>query len=230
MRQRTLQADRGDRAKAVGAALVIHLLIGAAFVAGLTLQIERKRNSSLATFDVAPPPLPPPVEELHDQAAKAQPTPVGKKASPSPVVAPPAKLPAKPPINAAPIAGQGSAPSSGAALAGTGTGPGGAGIGVGGGWNGRGGTGAVLISGRLANRDYRAIAGGEVPQGSAVLVLLVNPGGRVERCRAAASSGSPRIDQSLCAMLAERLTFRPAMEGDGRLLYQDVNYVARWGR
>jgi len=234
MRQRTLQTDRGDRAKAAGAALVLHLLIGGAFLAGLALHIDRKRDSRLVTFDVEPPlpppppPPPPPTEDRHERVAKVQPA--GKAASPSAIVAPPTKLPVKPPINAPPVAGQGLAASAGAASAGTGTGAGGTGNGLGGGGNGTGRTGAVLIRGRLSKRDYRSIAGDEVPQGSAMLLLLVNPAGRVERCRPAASSGSPRIDQSLCAMLSERLIFHPAMEGDGRPLYQDVNYVARWGR
>jgi len=225
-----LQADRGDRAKAAGAVLIIHLLLGATLLTGLARHIDRRPGSILTTFDVPPPPPPPLTEERHVERFKATPTPAGRVASPTPIVAPPAKIPVRQPVNAAPIAGTGSAANAGAASAGAGTGAGGSGNGVGGGGTADGRIGALLISGRLSNRDYRTIAGGEIPQGSGVYVLLVNPSGRVERCRPAASSGSTRIDQSFCAILTQRLIFRPAMESDGRPLYQDVNYVARWGR
>lgn len=229
MRQGYLQTDPGDRAKGLGAAIAVHVMLGAALLTGLALHIDRKRVDSLVTIDVAAPlPPPPPVEERR-KPAKEKAAPAGKKADPSPIVAPPSKLPVAQPIAAAPVAGTGSAPSAGAAASGTGTGAGGSGAGRGGGGNG-GRIGAMLIDGRLTNRDYRTIAGPDVPAGSAMYVLLVNPGGRVERCRPAASSGSARVDQSLCAILSQRLRFRPAMESDGRPLYQDVNYIARWGR
>ncbi|QIK95173.1 energy transducer TonB [Sphingomonas sp. HDW15A] len=86
------------------------------------------------------------------------------------------------------------------------------------------------MAGRISNRDYRAIAGRDIEQGTAVFTLLVDTNGRVARCRTATSSGSARIDSTLCDMLTRRLRFRPAREADGTLLYQDVNYVARWGR
>ena len=232
MRQGYLHADRGDRAKAAGAAVVVHLLLGAALLTGLALHIDRKTSDSLATFDVvAPLPPPLPVEDRREQPAKATPAPAGKKAVPSPIVAPPSKIPIQQPMTAAPVAGTGSASSAGAATIGSGTGAGGTGNGLGGGGGGSGGRiGAMLINGRLTNRDYRTIAGRDLPAGSAIYVLLVDTSGRVERCRPATSSGSARVDRSLCEILTQRLRFRPAMEADGRPLYQDVNYVARWGR
>lgn len=235
MRHHYLQADRGDRAKAAGAVIAVHLLLGAALLTGLALHIDRKHVDSLATFDVAPPlplPLPPPVDDRRALPTSSKSAPAGRKADPSPIIAPPSKVPTQQPVVAALVAGTGSASTAGAATTGGGSGAGGSGNGPGGGGDGGGGgrIGAMLINGRLTNRDYRTIAGPDVPSGSAMYVLLVNTDGRVERCRPAASSGSTRIDQSLCAILTQRLRFRPAMERDGRLLYQDVNYVARWGR
>lgn len=233
MRRDALQSDRAERAKAAGAAVVIHLILGAAFLTGLALHPSVRNDDRLKTFNVEPP-IPPVTTPEHTRLdqAKSKPAPAGKRAVPSPVVAPPPRLPTPAPVEAAPVAGLGAASSAGAASSGAGAGAGGSGNGTGGGGQGAGGgrTGAMLISGHLDRRDYRAIAGNDLPSGSAMYVLLVAPSGRVERCRASASSGVPRIDQAICAMLTDRLRFRPAMESDGRLLYQDVIYVARWGR
>lgn len=232
MRHHYLQPDRGDRAKAASAVIAVHLLLGAALLTGLALHIDRKHVDSLATFDVAPPlpPPPPPVEDRRTLPTSSKSEPAGRKADPSPIVAPPSKVPTQQPVVAALVSGTGSAPTAGAANTGGGSGAGGLGNGLSGDGGGGGRIGAMLINGRLTNRDYRTIAGPDVPSGSAMYVLLVNTDGRVERCRPAASSGSARIDQSLCAILTQRLRFRPAMERDGRPLYQDVSYVARWGR
>lgn len=233
MRRDALLSNRAERARAAGAAVVIHLILGAAFLTGLALHPSAGNEERLKTFNVEPPPPPPrALEKPQRQRATSQPAPAGKRAVPSPVVAPPPKLPTPEPVQAAPVAGPGSALRAGAAASGSGTGAGGSGNGMGGGGQGAGGgrIGAMLISGRLDRHDYRAIAGNDLPAGSAMYVLLVAPSGRVERCRTAASSGFGRIDQSICAMLTDRLRFRPAMESNGRPLYQDVNYVARWGR
>ena len=230
MRPATLDADKADRAKAAAGAVAINLLLGTALLTGLALHFDRVGDASLATFDVRPP-QPPPVEEARRaKLSKLPSAPAGKRSESGPIVAPPAKL--TPPVTVAAIPGVGTAPDAGAAGSGSGTGAGGEGSGQGAGGIGDGGgrTGAVLISGRLTNRDYRAIAGPDLPSGSAMYVLLVNPAGRVERCRVAASSGSDRVDQWFCSLLSQRMTFRPAMEADGRRIYQDVNYVARWGR
>lgn len=142
-------------------------------------------------------------------------------------MAPIAIVPAEPAIAAATVAGEGSASSAGTAASGAGSGAGGAGLGLGG---GGGRTGALLLAGRLDRRDYRAIAGGGLAHGSALYLLLVGPSGRIERCRVVRGSGVERVDRSICAFLTDRLLFRPAMEADGSPIYQDVEYVARWGR
>jgi protein TonB len=228
MRRETLQSDRADRAKAASAALVIHLVLGAAFLTGLALHPIARPEEHLQTFDVYAPP--PTITQPMRAPAKGKPALAGKKAEPSPIVAPPATIPDAQPVRAALVAGTAVAASAGTAPSGTGAGGSGNGLGSGGGGSGGARVGAMLISGRLDRRDYRTIAGGDLPEGSAMYVLLVAPSGQVERCRAAAGSGVARIDQAICAMLTARLRFRPAMESDGRPLYQDVNYVARWGR
>ena len=225
------QIDRADRAKAAGAAVIIHLLLGAAFLTGLALQPRLRSDDSLKTFDVrAPPPPPPPMTEAPTQPDKSQPAPAGKKAEASSIVAPPARLPSPQPIAAVPVAGTGSSSSSGTAASGTGTGAGGSGDGARGGGNGTGRTGARLVSGSLGPRDYRQIAAMGLPRGDAGLLLLVNPAGRVERCRALRSSGDPAVDNILCQTLMDRARFSPAREANGKPLYQDVRYFPSWRR
>ncbi|MEO6580768.1 MAG: hypothetical protein ABIN83_06410 [Sphingomicrobium sp.] len=230
MRGTYLGSDRGERAKAAGATLAVNFVLGLALIAGLAVHSERRHDTSLLTFDVARRP-PPPEEPQAPAPAKRTAGPAAAKARASAIVAPPEKIPVEQPLNAAPVAGSGAASSIGASDRGAGLGGGGSGNGPGSGGNGGGERiGARLLAGTLTRRDYRTIARSDLPSGSAMYVLLVNPAGRVERCRAAASSGSARVDQSLCLMLSQRLIFRPAMEADGRPIYQDVNYVARWGR
>lgn len=225
------QTNQVDRAKAAGAAVIIHLLLGAAFLTGLALQPRLRSDDSLKTFDVrAPPPPPPPMTEAPSQSAKSQSAPAGKKAEVTPIVAPPARLPSPQPIAAAPVAGTGSSSSAGAAASGTGTGAGGSGDGARGGGNGAGRTGARLVSGSLGPRDYRQIAAMGLPRGDADLLLLVNPAGRVERCRALRSSGDPAVDNILCQTLMDRARFSPAREANGSPLYQDVRYFPSWRR
>lgn len=225
------QTNQVDRAKAAGAAVIIHLLLGAAFLTGLALQPRLRSDDSLKTFDVrAPPPPPPPMTEAPSQSAKSQSAPAGKKAEVTPIVAPPARLPSPQRIAAAPVAGTGSSSSAGAAASGTGTGAGGSGDGARGQGNGAGRTGARLVSGSLGPRDYRQIAAMGLPRGDADLLLLVNPAGRVERCRALRSSGDPAVDNMLCQTLMDRARFSPAREANGSPLYQDLRYFPSWRR
>lgn len=211
--------------------MVIHLLLGAAFLTGLALQPRLRSDDSLKTFDVRdPPPPPPPVSEAPRQPAMSKPASEGRKSEPSAIVAPPARLPMAQPIAAAPVAGTGSSSTAGAATIGTGSEAGGSGAGSGGGGNGAGRTGAQLVSGALSARDYRQIAAIGSPRGDAELLLLVNPVGRVERCRALRSSGSQAVDDALCQILMTRARFLPAREADGTALYQEVRYFPSWRR
>ena len=226
MRSGYLQINPGDRAKAAGAVLVVHVLLGAALLTGLALHFDQRHETGLVTFDVPLPPAPQPAETRSQLPVKAKPAPAGKKAMPSPIVAPPARLPVERSVAAAPSAGIGAASSAGAATGGSGTGAGGSGNGNG---AGAGMVGARLLSGALTRSDYHQIAALGSSRGSAELLLLVNTFGRVERCRTVASSGNPQVDATLCQLLSDRARFAPARSADGSLFYQDVHYFPRWG-
>ncbi len=231
MQTKYLKADKSDRAKAAGATLVIHLLLGTAILTGLAMHLDRQHDFSLTTFNVEPPlPLPAPAEIPNKTIAQDKPAPAAKKAIPRPVTAPKPKLPVKAPLTAAPIPGQGAAASVRAAASGTSTGTGAGGSGDGTGVGNGGVIGARLLSGALNRSDFRDIADLGSSQGTAELLLLVNKAGRVERCRALGSSGNPKIDALLCQLLVDRARFAPAHAPDGTLYYQDVHYFPRWGR
>jgi protein TonB len=220
-----------DRAKAALAALLVHAAIGAAFLTGLVVNVSERSSEVLETFDVTPPP--PPVAKQEESAAKSDPGDAGKQAEPTPIVVPKPKieLPARPPLVAAPVAGQGAAPSAGAASAGTGTGAGGSGSGLGGGGTGGSGSGftpARRIS-KIPNREYRRFVDTSgMRRGSVAITVKVNTDGRPSDCRVARSSGSPLADSLMCQLTLQFVRFRPARDPRGRLVAQDITWVPDW--
>lgn len=227
-------SQRQDRAKALAGVALVHAALGAVILSGLDVRIVSSAVQRLKTFDInvpPPPPPEPPPPQQRAQRAREEEGAAGKKADPTPVVAPkPAiVLPAKPPVVAAPIAGTGSANRSGAATTGTGTGAGGSGSGRGGGGAGdfSGFTPARLIR-NLNHGDYRRLAAGRVSNGRAVVSLTVNPRGLPTDCRVARSSGDSVVDGGLCPLVTQRLRFRPALDAHGRPIPYSLNYVANW--
>ncbi len=195
MRSEFSLSDPRDRARSLAATAAIHILLGAALLTGLALKADRKAENGLKTFDVDPLPPPPPETIPRRRATEIkQPATAGKKSDPSPIVAPPVRMPVPQPIPAAPTPGIGSASTSGAAVNGTGTGAGGIGDGRGGGGSGGDGAGRVgarLISGALGRRDYRQIDAMGSTRGSAELLLLINPVGRVRAVSRASIERQP---------------------------------------
>ena len=221
-----------DRAKAAAAALVVHAAIGAAFLAGLVTHVSRPPSEALQTFDIIEPPPPPPIIEVDEESApEKEAGAAGKKAEPTPIVAPEPKieLPPKSPVPAAPVAGQGSAPSAGAAAAGPGTGAGGDGSGLGGG--GRGGAGftpAQKVT-KIPDNEYRRIkAMSGMRRGSVGLSVRVGPDGVPANCRIARSSGNPQVDALMCQLTLTWIRFRPARDPQGRAVAQDVTWYPDW--
>ena len=225
---------REDRAKALAGVLLVHIVLGAVILSGLNVRIVQHAVEQLKTFDIRepppPPPQPPPPQQRSERARKEEGA-AGKKAEPSPVVAPKPKivLPAKPPVPAAPVAGTGSATRLGASTAGTGTGAGGSGSGRGGGGTGdfSGFTPARLVR-NLNRSDYRQLTGGRMPYGRAMVSLQLDARGVPVECRIARSSGDSSVDAGLCPLITRRLRFRPALDADGRPIPYRLQYVATW--
>jgi periplasmic protein TonB len=226
--------EMNDRAKALAAVLLVHLVLAAIVVTGLNVEIVQRAVDQLKTFDIdeepPPPPQPPPPQPRADRAKEEEGA-AGRKAEPSPVVAPKPKIevPTKPSVAAAPVAGTGSATTSGAAASGTGPGAGGSGSGRGGGGSGdySGFTPARLVR-NLSHGDYRQLAAGRLPAGRAVVSIMVDTEGRPTDCRIARSSGDAVVDAGLCPLIARRLRFRPALDADRRPIPYGLNYIANW--
>lgn len=221
--------SRPEKAKAAAAAVVIHLAIGAAFLTGLATDVAQRQTDALQTFDVAPPPPPVINVEPDDSAPSGDPGESGRKAEPTPVVAPEPEIavPATPPIAAAPIAGQGAAPSAGAAAAGTGTGAGGRGQGLGGSGIG---TEARLLSGNRSGIAGRLLRQLGDDRGYAHLLLTVAATGRVTECKAIQGSGSAEVDRHLCGIMIRQSRWAPARDLQGRPLTVQVRYTSTWSR
>lgn len=228
----TGSADRSQRAKAAAGVVAIHIALAIAILTGLNVEVVRKAVDQLTTIDISkppPPPVEPPPTPKKAEKAKLEEGTAGKKAEPSPVVAPKPRIPEPSPLPASPIAGTGSATTAGAAASGTGTGAGGSGNGRGGGGTGdtSGFTPARLIR-NVRSNDYSALASGRVPTGSADVSLSIGTDGSVSGCRILRSSGDPAVDRGICPMLQQRLRFRPALDNQSRPIAYRTNYRATW--
>lgn len=224
-----------DRAKAIAGVAVVHVALAGVILSGLNVQMIADRVDSLKTFDIVedpvPPPQPPPPSQRAERAKQDEGA-AGRKAEPTPVVAPKPRieLQTKPPVAAAPVAGAGEASRSGAATAGSGPGAGGSGLGRGGGGAGdfSGYTPAQRIS-RIPNREYRRLvqASGRTT-GSVGITLKVNIDGSPSNCRVARTSGDETVDSLMCQLAIRYVRFRPAHDPTGRPVAQDITWYPDW--
>jgi protein TonB len=224
-------ADPPDKAKAIAAVVAVHVALAAAILSGLNVRIVSHAVEQLKTFDIRePPPLPPkpPPPAPKPARAKLEEGAAGRKAEPSPIVAPQPKLPVQSPLPAAPIAGTGSGTTAGAAAYGTGTGAGGSGTGRGGG--GGDFTPAQKLT-KIPDREYRrlvAISG--MPRGSVGISIKVTADGLASNCRVVRSSGSAQADALMCQLTVQYVRFRPARDPSGRAVAQDLTWYPNWYR
>jgi protein TonB len=225
---------RPDKAKAIaGVALVYALIVGAALLMPSDPPLGVGANEPTVLIDVKeiPKPQPPPPEdpgkaELEEGAA-------GKKAEPTPVVAPKPRIevPATPPVTASPIAGTGSAATAGAATSGTGPGAGGSGTGRGGGGSGGGGgigEEAKLLGGNSSKLPSRLLSVFAADRGYGYLWLTVADTGRVTDCSVLQSTGDTQVDQALCNLMIRQSRWEPARDRQGSAITVKVRYTATW--
>ena len=227
-------ADRSQRAKAIAGVAAVHIALAAVILSGLNVAVVRHAVEKLTTINVVEPPPPPPVEpppspkpdrtRLEEGAA-------GKKAEPSPVVAPKPRIPQPSPLPAAPVAGTGSATSAGASTAGSGTGAGGSGTGRGGGGSGdfTGFTPARRLT-KIPDSEYGRLSSSGIASGAVGVTILVNTNGSVSNCRIARSSGQPAIDALMCRLTLRYVRFAPARDPSGKPVAQDITFFPNWQR
>ena len=221
-----------DRAWAIAGVVAVHALLAFALLSGLRARVSERASDSLKLIDVVIPLPPPPPPPATDQPSKAknEPSPPNLKAVPSPVVAPPPKIPARSPIVAAPVASTGSASTAGASsIAGPGTGAGGAGSGLGGGGSGGGGSHAQRVRGQLNNSDYPIGARMAGIEGMVAVRFTVQPDGGVSGCQILKSSGSAELDGTTCRLIERRFRYRPARDAQGRPIAEVATTSFTWG-
>ena len=230
------EPTRPDKAKAIaGIVLVYAAIVTAALMmpSDAPLRIDENERSVLVDVTEPPPPQPPPEEE--SGKAEEEEGAAGKKAEPTPVVAPkPAiEVPAKPPVAAAPIAGTGSATTAGAATTGTGPGAGGSGSGRGGGGSGGGGgigTDVRLLGGNSSKLPSHLLRVFAADRGYGHLWLTISEGGRVSNCSVRQSTGDAQVDQALCNLMVRQSRWAPARDRQGRPVSVTVLYTATWSK
>lgn len=224
-------ADTPSKAKAIVAVVAVHALLAAAILTGLNVRVVSDAVERLQMIDVRlapPPPEPPPPPARESKKVELEEGAAGKKADPSPVVAPKPHIPVHSPLPAAPVAGTGSATSSGAATLGSGTGAGGSGTGRGGGGDYSKFTPARRIS-KIPDGQYRRFrAASGMSQGRVGLTVKVNPDGRPSNCRIVKSSGNGIADSLMCELTLQYVRFRPALDADGRPVAQDISWFPDW--
>ena len=235
-------SSTSDRIKSAGGAAVLVIAIGYGLVTGLSVDFRTKVVEDLKAFVVTPPAPPPkrdvvPKPRRAEKRKEAAASPPNRTAKPTEVVAPPPviRLPQPPPLPVAPVAGVGFEAKAGAApVVGPGTGSGGQGNGLG---SGRGGDGdgggggeipLELIRGELRYRDlprdlYAAHASGTVE-----MAFDVGVSGRVTACRITRSSGNRRLDAATCALIIEKLRYRPTRTAAGKPIPDTVSGEQVW--
>ncbi len=222
MRSAFSLSDPRDRARSMAAAVAVHLAIGAALLTGLALKADRQPEEALKTFNVMPPL--PPVPKPKDRAPVDQSAPAGTKANPTPIVAPPARIPEPQPIAAAPVAGTGAASTGGAAAAGSDSGAGGDGRGAGGGGIGQD---AQLLGGFRGRVPHQLLREFAADDGFAHLLLTIGEHGDVTACEIIQSSGSAAVDAAFCGIMG-RSRWLPARDMTGRPVSVQKRWTATW--
>ena len=226
-------ANRPEKAKAIAAVVLVHAILAAVIITGLNVGRVKQTVERLVTFEIRepppPPPVPPPPPQRKPKQARLEEGAAGKKANPSPIVAPKPRIPVQSPLPAAPVAGTGSATSSGAANYGTGTGAGGTGSGRGGGGDFSKFTPARRIT-KIPDREYRRLSATGISKGTVGVTIKVNTDGTPSNCRIARTSGDGSIDSLMCELTLRYVRFSPALDDQGRPVAQDITFYPNWYR
>src|SRR6266542_1012535 len=223
-----------DKGGAIAAVIAIHagLLFALLNLSGAVDLVDRQ--SVLRVFNLAnppPPPTPPPRQmqrpKPKEKAGESAPRNIKSEATPVVASKPKIVTPTVQPIIAAETPRQGNMPSQGAStVRGPGTGAGGAGTGTGSGASGTGpgggGDNGVAYPPRLTTpvltgRDFPRDILDRWPAGMQVFLRLrIDANGYVSECIIDRGTGVAAIDSEVCALVHQRLRFRPAANQMGQ--------------
>ncbi|MDB5688540.1 MAG: energy transducer TonB [Sphingomonas bacterium] len=202
---------------AIGLVVLLHAIIGYAFITGLAYSVVKKTMADLKTFDVeeAPPPPeekppPPPPEQKVEPPPLVTPPPIVRSpvvvAAPMqmvreapPVVITPTAPPAPPPPPAPPAPKLASPASP------------------------RGNPGSWVTS-----DDYPSRALREEKEGVTGISFDIMPDGRVANCQVTSSSGTPELDQATCTNFVRRARYKAAVDDAGKPMQTSASQRVRW--
>lgn len=221
-----------ERLAALVAVAVVQLVLGAALLSGLRVDLLSKNEIVSRLIEITVPPrAPPPVkrvaahpaEHRTSAAPKAEPKPVG--GSPGPV--PSHALPSPTPLVAVRPSAAPSGGGSGMGPA-TGSGAGGATGGQGYGADDEAGTDLVQIAGAILPSDYPRDLRERGIGGKVGMVFTVGTDGRVTSCTVTRSSGVPELDFLTCRLIQQRFRYRPSTDRYGRPIPDEVEGEHDW--
>ncbi len=183
--------------------VLLHILLGYAFITGLAFQVIKKTVVDLKTFDVneaAPPPPPPPDIKLPPPPVVAPPPMVQIQAPPPPIVqvAPPPPAPAPPPPPAAVMIQPVRATPRG------------------------------KIQDLITTDDYPSASLRNNEEGTTSYRLDVGADGKVVACTVTGSSGHPLLDETSCRLLQRRARFNAATNSSGEKVGSVYSGRVRW--
>lgn len=194
----------------LGLVILLHAVLGYAFVSGLAYNVVKKVARDLKTFDV--------VEEAPPPPDQPPPPPPERVVEPPPVVAPPpivqVPVTVAPPIVNVPVAPPVITPQAPPAPP------------------------PPAVSRRLEARgtpgewvtpeDYPSADLRAENQGTTSFELAVGADGKATDCRVTNSSGFPSLDAKACQMLLRRARFRPQLDGNGQGMPATYRNRVRW--
>lgn len=201
------------KAIGLGVAVIVHILLGYAFINGLALKAIKQIIEPLKTVDIkeeAPPPdepPPPPPKDVEIPPFVPPPEVTIENQAPPPYVperqsvAPPPPQPTyiAPPAPVAPVAPTG--PTSPATAIGSST--------------------------TVSEDDYPPASLRAEEQGRTVITVSINTQGRVDGCTVATSSGFPKLDEKSCQLAQRRFRFKPALQ-NGQPIASSKVMPIRW--
>ena len=187
----------------IGLVLLLHALLGYAFITGLAFNVVKKVVVDLKTFDVneaAPPPPPPPDIKLPPPPVVAPPPMVQIQAPPPPVVtvAPPPPPAAPPPPAPPPVIQPVRASPKG------------------------------KMQDLVTADDYPSASLRNNEEGVTRYRLDVGSDGKVVSCTVTGSSGHPALDDAACRLLTRRARFNPATNSSGEKVASVWSASVKW--
>jgi protein TonB len=178
--------------------VVLHALLGYAFITGLAYNVIKSVPTVLETFDVdepkppeEKPPPPPPEKELPPPPQAPPPVVAVQSVAPAPQIVTQPNIPTPPaPVITppAPAAPQVAQP-----------------------FKLRGDRRSLIT-----NDDYPPVAQRAGEEGATGAAWDVTADGRVENCRVTSSSGSSTLDATTCQLITRRFRYKPAVDANGQ--------------